>query len=174
MPIIVGLPIGSISRIAQDHPYTDRLIAEGKDIHILLGPENMDMVAHVSASVLVSNYTAVGWWALYFKGYKSDEWARNWVRLAGYVNYDAPILETPRPNWVNPVEWPDVFGSPGMLWNMKITATSPQQFKEDLRLCVDELWRYSYEVIQNTAEEYAFGVATTVFNDVSIKTYQAP
>lgn len=174
MPIIVGLPVYGPNRLAQDHPYTNRLIGEGRDLHILLGPEQLDRVGHVSASLVVSKWKAKGHWALYPKDFDTKEWAQNWMRLAGYINHDEVLFPGPEPSWVKPLNWPVIMGQPGMLWEFTIEEATAEDFKETLVKVVDTLWRYSYEVIQNTAEEYAFGVASTAFHDLtSLPTPQA-
>lgn len=164
---IVGLPVTSLHRLVQDHPYTNRLIGEGRDLHVLLGPEQLDRVGHVSASLTVSKWKAKGHWALFFNGFDSDGWRRSWMRLAGYMNHDEMLFPGPSPDWVKPVNFPTIMGQAGMLWEFSVEAGGAEEFKADLKTCVDDLWRFSYEVIQNTAEEYAFGVASTAFHDLT-------
>lgn len=169
---IVGLPVYGPSRLSQDHPHTDRLIGQGRDLHILLGPEKLDKVGHVSASIMVSKWDARGHWALYPKDFNSSEWAQSWMRLAGYINHDQVLFPGPEPSWVRPLEWPVIpssaaDGQPGMLWEFTIEESTAEDFKATLVKVVDTLWRYSYEVIQDAAEEYAFGVASTAFHDLT-------
>jgi len=164
---IVGLPVTSLHRLAEAHPYTNSLIEAGEDLHILLGPEKLDRVGHISASLQVSDWQGRGHFALYVSDFDTEAWAQNWMRLAGYLNYDEPMVAGPQPRGIHPIKWPEVLGSPGMLWGFDITSGSAEEFKKDLSNCIAELWKYSYDVIQNTAEEYAFNMASTCFSDLT-------